>query len=232
MRLPALVVGGGLTGIDTTTELAAYYPLQVEKFLARWEALAAEAFVLRLGVKTQPMQQVPVGRERRRGGDPRHERARRGGAVRARAGIEVVERDPWDDDAADPLGTTTLMSIALLSVRQARSTDAAIARQPTEQPPKLSPPHEPSSARPPRAPARPQSTVPSAQTPAMAMFGGQRVGAEQQPTTQFARPVRGRDFDRRDVDHQDHRTDPYAELRDLLPAGAWAYDDHPSDSRS
>ena len=42
MRLPALVVGGGLTGIDTTTELAAYYPMQVEKFLTRWEALAAE----------------------------------------------------------------------------------------------------------------------------------------------------------------------------------------------
>ncbi len=42
MRLPALVVGGGLTGIDTTTELAAYYPVQVEKFLSRWESLAAE----------------------------------------------------------------------------------------------------------------------------------------------------------------------------------------------
>jgi NAD(P)H-flavin reductase/NADPH-dependent glutamate synthase beta subunit-like oxidoreductase len=42
VRLPAVVVGGGLTGIDTTTELAAYYPLQVEKFLARWEVLAAD----------------------------------------------------------------------------------------------------------------------------------------------------------------------------------------------
>jgi NADPH-dependent glutamate synthase beta subunit-like oxidoreductase/NAD(P)H-flavin reductase len=42
VRLPALVVGGGLTGIDTTTELAAYYPVQVEKFLTRWESLAAE----------------------------------------------------------------------------------------------------------------------------------------------------------------------------------------------
>ena len=41
VRLPALVIGGGLTGIDTTTEAAAYYPVQVEKFLERWEALAA-----------------------------------------------------------------------------------------------------------------------------------------------------------------------------------------------
>ena len=40
VRLPAIVIGGGLTGIDTTTEAAAYYPVQVEKFLERWEALA------------------------------------------------------------------------------------------------------------------------------------------------------------------------------------------------
>ena len=33
VRLPALVIGGGLTGIDTATELAAYYPVQVSKFL-------------------------------------------------------------------------------------------------------------------------------------------------------------------------------------------------------
>jgi NADPH-dependent glutamate synthase beta subunit-like oxidoreductase/NAD(P)H-flavin reductase len=42
VRLPAIVVGGGLTGIDTATEVAAYYPVQVEKLLARWEKLAAE----------------------------------------------------------------------------------------------------------------------------------------------------------------------------------------------
>ena len=39
MRLPAVVIGGGLTGIDTATELLAYYPLQVEKMLDRYEAL-------------------------------------------------------------------------------------------------------------------------------------------------------------------------------------------------
>jgi len=42
VRLPALVIGGGLTGIDTTTEVAAYYPVQVEKFLLRWENLLAD----------------------------------------------------------------------------------------------------------------------------------------------------------------------------------------------
>ena len=42
VELPALVIGGGLTAIDTATELAAYYPLQVEKTLKRYETLVAE----------------------------------------------------------------------------------------------------------------------------------------------------------------------------------------------
>jgi NAD(P)H-flavin reductase/NADPH-dependent glutamate synthase beta subunit-like oxidoreductase len=41
-RLPAVVIGGGLTGIDTATELFAYYPIQVEKALHRYETLSAE----------------------------------------------------------------------------------------------------------------------------------------------------------------------------------------------
>jgi len=39
VRLPAVVIGGGLTAIDTATELAAYYPIQVEKLLDRHERL-------------------------------------------------------------------------------------------------------------------------------------------------------------------------------------------------
>src|SRR5437762_3050596 len=42
LRLPVVVIGGGLTAIDTATEAMAYYPVQVEKFLARFEVLAAE----------------------------------------------------------------------------------------------------------------------------------------------------------------------------------------------
>ncbi len=41
-ELPAVVIGGGLTAIDTATELAAYYPVQCEKTLARYETLVAE----------------------------------------------------------------------------------------------------------------------------------------------------------------------------------------------
>lgn len=42
IRLPAVVIGGGLTGVDTATELQAYYITQVEKVLTRYEILAAE----------------------------------------------------------------------------------------------------------------------------------------------------------------------------------------------
>ncbi|HXG87717.1 MAG TPA: FAD-dependent oxidoreductase [Vicinamibacterales bacterium] len=42
VRLPAVVIGGGLTGVDTATELLAYYPLQVEKIVNRYEVLVSE----------------------------------------------------------------------------------------------------------------------------------------------------------------------------------------------
>ncbi len=42
VRLPAVVIGGGLTAIDTATELLAYYPVQVEKALSQYEQLCAE----------------------------------------------------------------------------------------------------------------------------------------------------------------------------------------------
>lgn len=42
VRLPAVVIGGGLTGIDTATEIFAYYPVQVEKMLGKYEQVASE----------------------------------------------------------------------------------------------------------------------------------------------------------------------------------------------
>jgi NADPH-dependent glutamate synthase beta subunit-like oxidoreductase/NAD(P)H-flavin reductase len=41
IRLPIVVIGGGLTAIDTATESLAYYAVQVEKFLSRYEKLGA-----------------------------------------------------------------------------------------------------------------------------------------------------------------------------------------------
>jgi NADPH-dependent glutamate synthase beta subunit-like oxidoreductase/NAD(P)H-flavin reductase len=41
VRLPAVVIGSGLTGVDTATEIQAYYIAQVEKILHRYETLTA-----------------------------------------------------------------------------------------------------------------------------------------------------------------------------------------------
>ena len=43
MRMPVVVIGGGLTAIDTATEALAYYARQVEKFTQRFDILSAEA---------------------------------------------------------------------------------------------------------------------------------------------------------------------------------------------
>jgi NADPH-dependent glutamate synthase beta subunit-like oxidoreductase/NAD(P)H-flavin reductase len=42
LRMPVVVIGGGLTAIDTATESLAYYVRQVEKFALRYRTLAAE----------------------------------------------------------------------------------------------------------------------------------------------------------------------------------------------
>ncbi|MFQ5589050.1 MAG: FAD-dependent oxidoreductase, partial [Nitrospiria bacterium] len=42
LRLPAIIIGGGLTAIDTATEAMAYYPVQVEKALDQYEKLSAK----------------------------------------------------------------------------------------------------------------------------------------------------------------------------------------------
>ena len=42
VRLPAVVIGGGLTGIDTATEIFAYYPVQVEKMLGKYEQVVEQ----------------------------------------------------------------------------------------------------------------------------------------------------------------------------------------------
>jgi len=42
VRMPCGVIGGGLTAIDTATELLAYYPLQVSKITKRYDKLVAQ----------------------------------------------------------------------------------------------------------------------------------------------------------------------------------------------
>ncbi|MBK9248395.1 MAG: FAD-dependent oxidoreductase [Ignavibacteria bacterium] len=42
IQLPAIVVGGGLTAIDTATEALAYYPIEVEKFVRQSDKIIQE----------------------------------------------------------------------------------------------------------------------------------------------------------------------------------------------
>jgi NADPH-dependent glutamate synthase beta subunit-like oxidoreductase/NAD(P)H-flavin reductase len=44
VSLPAIVIGGGLTAIDTATELLAYYQVQIEKELERYELLLRSGY--------------------------------------------------------------------------------------------------------------------------------------------------------------------------------------------
>ncbi len=53
VRLPAVVIGGGLTAIDTATELLAYYIVQVEKTLFRWEQMLSGANGQRIAREAQ-----------------------------------------------------------------------------------------------------------------------------------------------------------------------------------
>src|SRR3990167_1027510 len=58
IRLPAVVIGGGLTGVDTATELQAYYIAQVEKISKRYTVLVKH------GSETHLQQQLdPISRE-------------------------------------------------------------------------------------------------------------------------------------------------------------------------
>ncbi len=88
-RMPAIVIGGGLTAIDTATELMAYYPLRVEMTLTQYEVIAAE-----LGEARNARVVRPGGaRSARRVSDPRSRgarRARTGGAHWGAAGLRAA----------------------------------------------------------------------------------------------------------------------------------------------
>ena len=75
-RLPAIVIGGGLTGVDTATELMAYYPIQVEKTLDRYEALVRDLGEARVRGMMDPEEQGILDEFLRHGATVRAERAR------------------------------------------------------------------------------------------------------------------------------------------------------------
>ena len=56
LRMPVVVIGGGLTAIDTATESLAYYVRQVEKFALRYRMLVAENGEMKVRLPWTPEQ--------------------------------------------------------------------------------------------------------------------------------------------------------------------------------
>jgi len=109
MRLPAIVIGGGLTGIDTATEMMAYYPQQAEKTLHRFETLrqffGAERVLMPFGPDEREilMEQIEHGRAiraerqaaKRAGREPDFARL-----IRQWGGVKLVYRKTLQDSPA------------------------------------------------------------------------------------------------------------------------------------
>jgi NADPH-dependent glutamate synthase beta subunit-like oxidoreductase/NAD(P)H-flavin reductase len=109
VRLPALVIGGGLTAIDTATELFAYYPVQVEKTLERYEKLIEEIGKDALLAAFNPYEREILNEFIEHGTAVRAERARAAAAseapnfvplVRAWGGVAIVYRKRLVDSPA------------------------------------------------------------------------------------------------------------------------------------
>ena len=98
VRLPAIVIGGGLTAIDTATELLAYYPIQVEKTLNRYETLVAKHGETAIRVDFRPEELEILDEYLDHGRQVRAERAR-GARGRREAGSS---RDWCSSGAGSP----------------------------------------------------------------------------------------------------------------------------------
>ena len=108
-RLPAVIIGGGLTAIDTATELMAYYPLQVEKALLQYQTLVAALGEARLRAIYDAEELAQLDEFCRHGRAIRDERARAAQAgeapnfiplVRSWGGVTIAYRKRLVDSPA------------------------------------------------------------------------------------------------------------------------------------
>ncbi|HYR27496.1 MAG TPA: FAD-dependent oxidoreductase, partial [Thermoanaerobaculia bacterium] len=109
VRLPAVVIGGGLTAIDTATELFAYYPVQVEKVLERFESMSADLGETQLRAGYDPEELAILDEFLAHGRAIRAERARAAAAgeapdfiplVRGWGGVTIAYRKSMNDSPA------------------------------------------------------------------------------------------------------------------------------------
>ena len=90
IRMPIVVIGGGLTAIDTGTESLAYYVVQVEKFLARYEALVEDLGEVAVRAKWTPDEVVTAKEFLTHGQAIRAERAKAAAEGREPRFIELL----------------------------------------------------------------------------------------------------------------------------------------------
>jgi NADPH-dependent glutamate synthase beta subunit-like oxidoreductase/NAD(P)H-flavin reductase len=109
VRLPAIVIGGGLTGIDTATELLAYYVVQVEKMLVRYERLVERFGHAHVEKRFDPEEQEVLGeflahgraiREERRRAATAHEEPNFQPLLDAWGGVSLIYRKRLADSPA------------------------------------------------------------------------------------------------------------------------------------
>jgi NADPH-dependent glutamate synthase beta subunit-like oxidoreductase/NAD(P)H-flavin reductase len=98
VRLPAVVIGGGLTAIDTATELSAYYIVQCEKALERFEAVIAERGRDDVLSQFDPEEREALAEQIGHGREVREERAR----------AQAEGRAPHLDDLINKWGGVTI----------------------------------------------------------------------------------------------------------------------------
>lgn len=108
-ELPAVVIGGGLTAIDTATELLAYYPIQAEKTLHRYEMLARQHGEEGVRALFDAEEREILDRLLAHGGQVRRERVRAAAAgeppelarlCREWGGVSIVYRRALEDSPA------------------------------------------------------------------------------------------------------------------------------------
>ena len=108
-ELPAVVIGGGLTAIDTATELLAYYPIQAEKTLARYETLVRPHGEEAVRALFDAEEREILDRLLGHGGQVRRERARAAAAgeapdlarlCREWGGVSIVYRRALEESPA------------------------------------------------------------------------------------------------------------------------------------
>ncbi len=92
VRLPAVVIGGGLTAIDTATELSAYYLVQCEKTIERFDALIAEKGREAVLSQFDPEEREALAEQIEHGREIREERARAQAEGREPRFHELVNR--------------------------------------------------------------------------------------------------------------------------------------------